>query len=274
MDKNSQAKNSYALNVMEEELQGEEREVKSLGSASLDGTPINHIMVMSAVVTVLNFIPFSITIGAGGIFPLSQGIFPLLGWILGPFGGAMASGIGTLMGVFLAPHTAGIPPVSIFVAIISSFAAGTMTIGKHRRYWWIGMAVFFIIILFFYMFRAFNNGVPISIIIKGSLIDWSGLLFFVLPTRTLFASWIHSKNLYLLSLGLFFGSWTISGMYHLSQVFITYTIFNWPEKVWVFLIPVMPLENLVRSLVGTFIGIRVIYGLRAISIVKPQSAIY
>ncbi len=259
---------------MKIELQGEEREIKSLGSAALDGTPLNHIMVMSTVVTVLNFIPFSITIGAGGIFPLSQGIFPLLGWILGPFGGAVASGIGTLMGVFLAPHTAGIPPISIFGAIISSFTAGTMTIGRHRRYWWVGIAIFFTIILFLYVSRALDNGVSMSIIIKGSLIDWSGLLFFILPTRTLFAKWINSKNLYLVSLGLFFGSWTISGLYHLSQVFITYNIFNWPEKVWIFLIPIMPLENLIRSLVGTFIGVRVIYGLRAIGIIKPQAAIY
>ena len=85
------------------EPSGEQREIKSLGSASLDGTPLDYIVVMSAVVTVLAFIPFSITIGSGGIFPLSQGIFPLLGWVLGPVGGALASGIGTLMGLKTPP---------------------------------------------------------------------------------------------------------------------------------------------------------------------------
>ncbi|MDJ0601880.1 MAG: hypothetical protein QNJ37_23945 [Crocosphaera sp.] len=253
---------------------GEQREVKSLGSASLDGTPLDYIVVMSAVVTVLAFIPFSITIGSGGIFPLSQGIFPLLGWVLGPVGGALASGIGTLMGVFLAPHTAGIPPVSIFGAMIASFTAGCMVIGKQRKYWWFILTIFFVVAFYLYTSRAMNNGVSLSVIIKGSFIDWSALLLFILPTRTLFARWINSQNLRFVWSGLFLGSWTVAGVCHLSISVITYTMFNWPEEVWIFLIPIMPLENLVRALVGAFIGVRVISGLRAIGIMKPQAAIY
>ncbi len=253
---------------------GEQREIKSLGSASIDGTPLDYIVVMSAVVTVLAFIPFSITIGSGGIFPLSQGIFPLLGWVLGPVGGALASGIGTLMGVFLAPHTAGIPPVSIFGAMVASFAAGCMVIGKQRKYWWFVMSIFFVVAFYLYVSRAMNNGVSLPVIVKGSFIDWSGLLLFILPTRILFSKWINSQNLRLVWLGLFLGSWTVAGVYHISQSVITYTMFNWPEEVWIFLIPIMPLENLVRSLVGAFIGVRVISGLRAIGIMKPEAAIY
>ncbi len=256
------------------EPSGEQREIKSLGSASLDGTPLDYIVVMSAVVTVLAFIPFSITIASGGIFPLSQGIFPLLGWVLGPMGGALASGIGTLMGVFLAPHTAGIPPVSIFGAMVASFAAGCMVIGKQRKYWWFFVSVPLVVAFYLYTSRAMNNGVSLSVIIKGSFINWSGLLLFILPTRTVFAKWINSQDLRLVWLGLFFGSWTIAGVFHLSQAVITYTMFNWPEEVWIVLIPIMPLENLVRSLVGAFIGVRVISGLRAIGIMKPQAAIY
>ncbi|XTZ09643.1 MAG: hypothetical protein ACQZ3N_05490, partial [cyanobacterium endosymbiont of Rhopalodia yunnanensis] len=90
-------------------LKGKEREVKTSGIASINGTPLNYIVVLSTVVTVLAFVPFSITIGSGGLFPMSQGIFPLVGWLLGPLAGAITSGIGTLIGVFLAPHTAGIP---------------------------------------------------------------------------------------------------------------------------------------------------------------------
>ena len=75
-------------------------------------------------------------------------------------------------------------------------------------------------------------------------------------------------------MGLFFGSRTVAGVYHVSQAMITYTMFNWPEEVWILLIPIMPLENLVRSLVGAFIGVRVISGLRAIGIMNPEAAIY
>lgn len=254
--------------------QGEAREIKTLGSASLDGTPLDYIVVMAAVVAVLAFIPFSITIGSGGVFPLSQGIFPLLGWLLGPIGGAAASGIGTLIGVFLAPHTAGIPPISILGAVMGSFAAGSMVIGKRRRNWWFGLTIIFAIAFFVYTRRAFNNGVSVPIIAIGSFIDWSALLLFILPTRTLFARWINRQDLRLVGLGIFFGSWMITGVSHLTQIAITYAMFNWPEETWLFLIPIMPLENLVRSIVGTFIGIRVISGLRAIGLMKPTEAIY
>ena len=223
------------------EPSGQQREVKSLGSASIDGTPLDYIVVMSAVVTVLAFIPFSITIGSGGIFPLSQGIFPLLGWVLGPVGGALASG---------------------------------MVIGKQRKYWWFFLSIFFVVAFYIYTSRAMNNQVSLSVIVKGSFINWSGILLFILPTRILFAKWINSENLRLVWLGLFFGSWTVAGVYHVSQAMITYTMFNWPEEVWILLIPIMPLENLVRSLVGAFIGVRVISGLRAIGIMKPEAAIY
>lgn len=254
--------------------QGEAREIKTLGSASLDGTPLDYIVVMAAVVTVLAFIPFSITIGSGGVFPLSQGIFPLLGWLLGPIGGAAASGIGTLIGIFLAPHTAGIPPISILGAVIGSFAAGSMTFNKRRKYWWFGLTIIFVIAFCFYIRRAMNNGVSLEIIAIGSFVDWSGLLLFILPTRTLFARWINRQNLRFVTLGLFLGGWMITGVSHLTQIAITYYMFNWPEETWLFLIPIMPLENLVRSLVGAFIGVRVISGLRAIGLMKPTEAIY
>ncbi len=55
---------------------------------------------------------------------------------------------------------------------------------------------------------------------------------------------------------------------------ITYTLFNWPEEVWLALIPIIPVENLVRAIVGIVIGVGVISGLRAIGLVKPTEALY
>ena len=102
---------------------GEERSVKFLGGAAIDGAPVAYIVVLAAVVTALAFIPFSVVLASGGSFPMSQGIFGLIGWVLGPIAGAVASGIGTLIGVFVAPHTAGVWPVSVYGAVVTSFAA-------------------------------------------------------------------------------------------------------------------------------------------------------
>lgn len=255
--------------------QGEERNVKTLGSASLDGAPLAYIVVLAAVVTVLAFIPFSIVLGSGGGMPLSQSIFPLVGWILGPIAGAIASGVGTLVGVLLAPYTAGVPFVSVMGAALASFAAGTMVLSKRRQYWSIILTVILTIELLLYLNHAIGqNGVAFSTAIAGSFVDWSALLLFALPTRNLFARWINSSNIGLMVAGLFLGSWTVSGLSHINSAMITYYLFNWPEEVWISLIPIIPFENFVRSLAGAIIGAGVISGLRAIGLVKPQEAIY
>jgi hypothetical protein len=260
---------------MSEKPAGEEREVKFLGGAALDGAPVAYVVVLAAVVAALAFIPFSVVLASGGSFPLSQGIFPLVGWLLGPVAGAVASGIGTLVGVFLAPHTAGVPVVSILGGVIASFAAGAMVLGKERNKWWIPLAVIFVIAWLLFAGRAVvQNGVSLYAAIAGSFLDWSGILLFILPTRTLFARWINSKNLAKTALGLFLGTWMIAGVMHVTQSCITYFMFNWPEEVWVTLIPIIPFENLMRCLTGTVIGTGVIAGLRAIGLVKPTWAIY
>jgi hypothetical protein len=254
---------------------GQERKVEFLGGAAIDGAPIAYIVVLAAVVLVLAFIPFSVILASGGSFPMSQGITPLVGWILGPIAGAIASGIGALVGIFLAPHTAGVPVVSILNAVFCSFAAGAMVIGGKRKSWWIPLTVICVISWLLFAGRAMvQNGVSIYAAIAGSFIDWSAILLFALPTRTLFARWINDKSLGKTALGLFFGTWMIAGLGHVVSSMITYFMFNWPEEVWITLIPIIPFENLMRCLIGTVIGTGVIAGLRAIGLVKPTEAIY
>jgi hypothetical protein len=254
---------------------GEEREVKSLGGANIDGAPIAYIVVLAAVTTALAFIPFSVVMASGGSFPMSQGIFALTGWILGPIAGAIASGIGTLIGIFLAPHTAGVPFVSVWGAVIASFAAGAMVVGNKRTKWWIPLAALFIVEFLLYIGQAmFVNGVSFGVVIAGSFLNWSAILLWILPTRTLFARWINSPNLGLVAAGLFLGTWMVFGLSHTSQTVITYYMFNWPQEVWITLTPIIPVENLFRCLVGTIIGTGVIAGLRATGLVKPAEAIY
>lgn len=254
---------------------GEERSVKFLGGAAIDGAPVAYIVVLAAVVTALAFIPFSVVLASGGSFPMSQGIFGLIGWVLGPIAGAVASGIGTLIGVFVAPHTAGVWPVSVYGAVVTSFAAGIMVTGGKRKGWWIGVAVLSVLSFLFFVGRAiFQNGVSAGNAILGSFVDWSAILLFVLPTRTLFAKWIGSKNTGMVAVGLFLGTWMTFGLAHVCQSAVTYFMFNWPEEIWVMLIPLIPIEFLSRCAIGTVIGTGVIAGLRAIGLVKPTNAIY
>jgi len=254
---------------------GEERKIQTLSGAMIDGSPIAYIVVLAAITTALSFIPFSIVLSSGGSMPLSQAILPLTGWLLGPIAGAVASGIGTLISIFLAPYNGGIPILSIGAAMLTSFIAGTMVLGKKRRYWWLGITIATIIALLIYGNRAINqNGISYYNFVLGAFIDWSSVILFVLPTRNLFGKLINSQNLLWVSIGLFGGTWMVSGLAHGNLVAITYTLFNWPAEVWLALIPIIPVENLVRSIVGVVIGVGVISGLRAIGLVKPTEAIY
>lgn len=254
---------------------GEERKVQFLGGASIDGTPVAYIVVMAAVVAALSFIPFSIVMASGGSFPMSQGVYSLIGWVLGPIAGAVASGIGTLIGVFIAPHTAGVAPVSVYGAIVASFAAGTMVTGGKRKNWWIIAGVIGVVSYLYFGGRAlFINGVSLQWVILGSLMQWGGVLIYVLPIRILFAKWIASKKIGLVTLGVFLGTFCSFAVSHVAQSTITYHMFNWPEEIWQLLAGLVPVEYLQRCLIGAVIGTGVIAGLRAIGLVKPEHATY
>ncbi len=254
---------------------GEERDVTPRGGASIDGASLALVIVLAAVVAALSFIPFSVMLGSAGSIEMSEGVYPLVGWILGPIAGAVASGIGRLVGVFLAPQTAGVPIVSVLGAAIGSFAAGSMVLAGRRKHWWIWLTILFVIEYLLFAGRAVvQNGVGLWPAIGASFIDWSGILLFALPTRRWVARWLKSPNLAWVAAGLFLGTWMVSGLTHLDSGVITYFIYNWPEAVWLVLIPIIPVENLFRCLIGTVIGTGVIAGLRAIGIVKPREAVY
>lgn len=254
---------------------GKEREVKFLGGAAIDGAPVAYIVVLAAVVAALAFIPFSVVMATGGSFPMSQAIYSLVGWVLGPIAGAVASGIGTLIGVFLAPHTAGVAPTSVYAAVVASFAAGCMVVKGPRKNWWLIAAVIGVGSLLVFLGRAmFINGVSIAATFTGSFGQWLGILLYVLPTRTLFAKWISGASIPMLALGLFLGTWASFAVSHVAQSAITYWMFNWPEEVWVMLAGIVPVEYILRCLIGAVIGTGVIVGLRAIGVVKPTNATY
>jgi hypothetical protein len=254
--------------------EAEEREIRFLGSASIDGTPIAYIIVLASVVTALSFIPFSVTLGTSvSAIPLSSGILPLVGFLLGPVAGAVACSIGTFIGAFLAPYTAGILPLTVGGAAVASLAAGLM--GSKRGEWcWIlvGFAVPAYLLL---ASRAVvQNGVDLKIFIAGTMIDWSALVLLLLPARRLVGRWLQSSDLLHLAMGLVLGTWIAGGVAHLFQMSISYAIFNWPQEVWMTLIPVIPIEQVVRCVVGMLIGARVITGLRALFLIKPPTALY
>lgn len=254
---------------------GEEREVKRSSGVSLDGAPLTYIVTLAAAVAALAFVPLSVVLGSGKSFPLSQGIYPLVGWLLGPVAGAVADGAGALIGVFLAPHTSTFPVATLSGALAGGLAAGAMARRGSRSRWWLPLAVIFLLVYLLYAGRAvLQNGARLDAVLAGSFIDWSAWLLFVLPTRGLAAGWLERADPRRLAAGLFLGTWIAAGLSHLTASLAVYFLINWPNAVWATMAPLAPLEHLTRCLVGAVIGSGVIAGLRATGMVKPPHAVY
>lgn len=252
---------------------GRERQVEFLGSVSIGGAPVAYIVVLSAVVTTLSFVPFSIVLSSGGSFPISQGIYALLGWVLGPVAGAAAAGIGALIGAFFAPHTAGLWPLSVTGAALAAFAAGCFR--KPSRIGRLGVVVFGAASLVLYLGRArFVNGISPSAVIWSSAVDWSAFLLFLSPLRGQVVRWLADPRLGRVALGLYCGTYIAFGIAHAYTAAVSYYLFNWPEPVWVLLIPIIPIEMALRCAIAAVIGTGVISGLRAIGLLRPKQAAY
>jgi hypothetical protein len=234
------------------------------------------MIALAAVVVALSFFPMSVIFITGGSFPISQGVLGLIGWILGPVAGAVTSGIGGLIAIFLAPHTAGpVPVLRIVGNAIASFAAGAMIVNHSRKNWWLAIWILGLISLIIYLGRAILiNGVGVMPAVGASFVDWSALILYALPTRLMIANWLRSKKLWHVALGLALGTWVVYGLSHLILTAVYYSMFNWPEIQFYPLIVAIPFENLLRSVVAVVIGSGVIAGLRAIGMVKPKNANY
>jgi hypothetical protein len=262
---------------LEKAPSGEERQITPYRIADIDGAPLAYVVSLAAVVAVLAMIPLPVTIviGSGRNFPMSQSIYGLVGWLLGPIAGALANAIGAIIGVIVAPYTTTSPLATIFGATMAGLAAGATVHGGPRRAWWMPLGVIFIGLYGAYAGRAvFVNQAPWLNVVLGSLINWTALLLFLLPTRTAIARLLKATDLKLLGIGLFAGTWMVAGLAHLSTAAIVYAIQNWPGELWLVFAPLAPIEHTLRCLAGMAIGLGVIGGLRATGIIKAEHAVY
>lgn len=253
---------------------GQERVVTLRSSLVIDGASIASIIVLAAVVTTLAAIPLSVVIGSGKSFPMSQAIYPLVGWLLGPLAGALATGMGALAGVFLFPHTTTIWWATVLGAAFGGFVAGTLHPTQRRQGWLIG-AVIGVGAFVLYAGRAvWQNGAAPLAVLAGSFIDWSALLLYLLPTRRLAGRWIGDEHPARLIAGLALGTWMVAGLVHLFTAMWVYFVFNWPAAVWLTIAPMAPLEHALRTMVGAVVGAGVITGARRLGLPKAEHAVY
>jgi hypothetical protein len=248
--------------------------VERVGGAAIGGAPIAYIIVWGAALAVLSFVPIPVSavLGIGGTFPISQALYAVVGFILGPWAGALAAGIGRLIGIFTAPHTAAAGIPSTIIAMVWA-AAGGILVQKRSRTW---LAALFVFVLAYvaYVGRALMIDVGPSLALQTTITNLSGIILWLLPTRILAREWIRDQGAAKLAAGLALGCWIVNTCGHTFANALMYYINPWPANIWRVLIPIIPAEQLFRTIVGAVVGVGVISGLRAIGLSKPSQAGY
>jgi len=254
---------------------GEERKVPLVGGTTIDGAPIAYVIVLAAVVAVLSFVPIPISavLGLGGTFPLSQAIYALVGFVLGPWAGALAAGIGRIIGVFLAPHTASSGLLSAAVAVVTAWAGGVLV--QKKGLLWLCPPILFAMALVAYVGRGLTVDVSLGLGLSSTFINWLAIILWLTPARTLARDWIAAASPLRLAAGLALGSWIVNtGSFLVANALFYNLLYRWPAIQWKALIGIAPVEHAFRVAVGTAIGTGVILGLRAIGLLKPARAGY
>src|SRR5215510_14417187 len=248
---------------------GPRREVHIHARATIAGAPVAYVAMLAAVVAGLSLVPFSIVLGSGGgTFPLSEALFALVGVVLGPGAGAVAVFVGRLIGVGLAPHTAGSGVLSACCAAIGPIVSGTICQPGKR---WVAPWVFCTLCYVTYIGRALTLDVTLRLALTTTATNWLALLLWVSPLRSLAVRWLRGpRSIAGLALITFIATTAVNTV----NATIEYFRVGWPAEVWVILAPLIPLERLGLTAVGTFIGVGVIRGLRQVNLVKASEAGY
>ena len=98
----------------------EEREFTGSSLSSIFGGPLSWVAMFGALTAVGSLIPVLVYPLGGGYYSLSHVLlFPLAGYLLGPWAGFIAAGIGATIGLFIAPgaYPLGVIDVVLFGAI-------------------------------------------------------------------------------------------------------------------------------------------------------------
>lgn len=131
----------------------EEEEFERRGMATIAGAPISWTALFAAICAVTSLIPFYFYVTGGGYISLGSGLFmPLAGQVLGPWAGTIASFVGGLVGMFIAP---GAFPLGLIDIILSAAIIGLSAGLIAKRWRWVFLAwwIFNILLIIFYPFR-------------------------------------------------------------------------------------------------------------------------
>jgi len=260
-------------------MSSEEEVVPLVSAGMIDGTPIAYIAIWAALVAVLSMIPFSVVVGGGGSFPMSLTIYALVGVLLGPIAGGLATLIGSFLGVLIAPWTASMGFLGIIAPTGATFAAGLVTYKKGKPFVNILLALvgaLVIMVIFYFSFPLLNVDVlKPSVLLMGVTDFWPGWVLLLVTSKWI-RDWVQSEDPTKLALAMFILTYFANNTW---EHYIGWTMFNvvygLPIDVCLWVIFAFTWwERLAMGFGGMVIGTAVIIALRRAGIKKPLYTIW
>lgn len=215
--------------------------------------------VWAALIAVASLLPAIPVIGTGATFSISDVMIPLAGVLFGPWAGAIAAGIGGLIGQLIAPHTVIFGPFQFILAMLGAACAGF----AMQRKWFIPIAVtiLFGIVWYFSPLGQAAWFTPIGYLVGviAALVGW----FWG-------GKWISSPNRGLMFAGVFLTtlSWIVCTWS--AGNFWALLMFALPKEVWAAVLVIAPVQRILFALGAAIVGTPLLIGLPKISIPVGQ----
>jgi len=257
--------------------------------SQLFGSPIAWIAVYAALVGVTSLVPVLPYAGGGGYWPLATPIAALAPLLIGLPGGVVASFVGGLIGMFIAPPAYPLGVLDAFnVAATPAILVGlALSMKKYWKYFIpldLLSVVAYFVVMFYYPGAKVFAWAGVSLCCSPTSYLISGLYYWLVPLVVL-ASPIGTKYIYNMarntnvrsrSIGVFLGSWMAMNAYYYWPAFWEYWVLysfptallgvmNWAVYSWY--------EPLFAVLV-TIIAVPLAEALRKSGMAKPPDVIW
>lgn len=210
--------------------------------------------IFASLQAVLSWFPYSITVGVSGQITLGAIGAPLIGIILGPLLGGLAVLIGSLVGVFLNPGGAIFGVLSVFPPTLGALGAGCI---MHKRGYIPGTVILASLLAFYA--HPFGREVPLFPFLHIIAM----IAAFVFSTRL--AIWtsqpLDTRKLSLaIPVAAFVGTLTDS-MFGNGLAIWYFNPALTPE-IWMFLLPIYPIERIAIVILASILGVPLYYSLQ------------
>ena len=229
------------------------------GRGRIDSVHVAYVAVAAAMVTLAAYIPMFPVLGAGTMISAGMIVVPLVGILLGPTAGSLATAIGAFLGQIVAPYGAIFGLITFVCPTTSTLVAGLLTFKR----WKSAVLVQGLTILGWYALT--------SVMWVGQPAAWIRWYFpylhlasfaSVLVLGRKFSDWIIEGDPRKMAVAIFLSALAGTLSEHMVGNAIYVGLYSGPAQVYVYVSGIYWAERGLGALAATFVGVPLLVGLR------------